>query len=482
MWLIFCKRPLTLTELAVAIAVNPTDKRFDETKKFDDDEQVLEICSSFVKMDEQTHIVEVGHFSVVEYFTCPRLPNNTENPDFMDEVTCNAKLLNCCLTYLTFPQFERGSCDWIEITDLFRDNELLEYSAQHWRHHADVIKTERILQDSICAFFGRAFQNHFLSWSAVWQARNYDPSRPPNPHGMYYAVKFRLDYIFEFLLNDVAGCRGDRTIYSHTLLAAAERGAVKIGQDLLSLNADIAVVDMRDRTALHLAASEGHTEIAKLLLDAGADVNVKGDYGRTPLLDAASRGHTEIAKLLLDAGADVNVKGDYGRTPLHDAASGGHTEIAKLLLDAGADVNVKDDSGRTPLHDAASRGHTEIAKLLLDAGADVNVKGDYGRTPLHHAASRGHTEIAKLLLDAGADVNVKDDYGWTPLHHAASRGHTEIAKLLLDAGADVNVKDDSGWTPLHDAASEGHTEIAKLLLDAGADVNVKNNYGRTPLL
>jgi hypothetical protein len=47
-----------LNELAVAIAVDPTDECYDNSRKLDDDEKILEICSSFVKMDESTRIVE----------------------------------------------------------------------------------------------------------------------------------------------------------------------------------------------------------------------------------------------------------------------------------------------------------------------------------------------------------------------------------------------------------------------------------------
>ena len=467
MWLIFCKRPLRLTELAVAIAVDPTDECFDDEKKLGDDEKILEICSSFIKMDERTRIVEVAHFSVVEYFTSPLLPDKTKNPDFMDKVTCNAELLKCCLAYLSFPQFEVGPCQTdAEINDRLRDNELLGYAAQQWQHHGDEIKAEPVHQEHICEFFSHPCRNCFLSWLQIWQKENFDWIDPKDPTGIYYAVKFGYDHVVQSLLEDGARCREDSRAYGNALLSAADMGIVEIVQKLVRANADLSVYGNYGWSALHFAAWRGYSEIVKILLDAKADVNVKNKDGWTALHRAARNGHTEVVKLLLDAKADVNAQNKDGWTALHIAARNGHTEVVKLLLDAKADVNAQDKDGWTALQSAAWNGHTEVVKLLLDAKADVNVQNKDGWTALQRAAWNGHTEVVKLLLDAKADVNAQNKDGETALQYAAWNGHTEVVKLLLDAKADVNIQDKDGWTALHSAAWHGHYEVVDLLFRA----------------
>src|ERR1700734_848799 len=64
MWLAFCKRPLTLRELVIAIAIDPEDDEFDDSRILDHDEQILEICGPLIKLETRTNIVELSHFSV----------------------------------------------------------------------------------------------------------------------------------------------------------------------------------------------------------------------------------------------------------------------------------------------------------------------------------------------------------------------------------------------------------------------------------
>ncbi|KAH7114765.1 hypothetical protein B0J13DRAFT_488099, partial [Dactylonectria estremocensis] len=110
-------------------------------------------------------------------------------------------------------------------------------------------------------------------------------------------------------------------------------------------------------TDLMLASYYGHRVVVKLLLEKGAEIEAKdSEHGRTPLSWAAENGHEAIVKLLLEKGADVESKAEYGRTPLWWAAEHGHEAIVKLLLEKGADVQCKDEDSQTPLSWAARNG------------------------------------------------------------------------------------------------------------------------------
>ncbi|KAF5694443.1 ankyrin repeat domain-containing protein [Fusarium denticulatum] len=233
-------------------------------------------------------------------------------------------------------------------------------------------------------------------------------------------------------------------------------------------------------TDLMIASYFGHRVIVKLLLEKGGEIEARDSvYGQTPLSWAAQDGHEAVVKLLLDRGADIEAKDGHGQTPLFWAAYGGHEAVVKLLLDRGADIEAKDSRyGRTPLSWAAQDGHEAVVKLLLDRGADIEVKDSrYGETPLLRAAENGHEAIVKLLLEKGADIEAKDGYGQTPLLRAAQDGHKAVVKLLLDRGADIEAKDGYGQTPLLRAAENGHEAIVKLLLEKGADTAAADNDG-----
>ncbi|KAF4415639.1 ankyrin repeat domain-containing protein [Fusarium austroafricanum] len=215
-------------------------------------------------------------------------------------------------------------------------------------------------------------------------------------------------------------------------------------------------------TDLMIVSYYGHRVIVKLLLDKGVEIEAKDSmYGRTPLSWAAQNGHEDVVKLLLNKGAEIEAKDSimYGQTPLSWAASNRHEAIVKLLLEEGAEIEAKESMfGQTPLLLASKNGYEAVVKLLLEEGAEIEAKDSmFGQTPLSWAASKGHEAVIKLLLDKGASIELKDKYGQTPLSWAAQNGHKAVIKLLLEEGAEIEAKDSIfGQTPLSWAASKGH--------------------------
>ncbi|EXK24138.1 hypothetical protein FOMG_19122 [Fusarium oxysporum f. sp. melonis 26406] len=218
-------------------------------------------------------------------------------------------------------------------------------------------------------------------------------------------------------------------------------------------------------TDLMLASYYGHRVIVKQLLEKGAEIEAKdSEYGGTPLSWAAGNGHKATVKLLLEKGAGVESKDEFGRTPLWWAAGNGHEAVVKLLLEKGAGVESKDKIyGQTPLSRATENGHEAVVKMLVATeGIDVGSKDKYGRTPLRQAARNWYKATVKLLLEKGAGVESKDEDGRTPLSWAAGNGHKAVVKMLVATeDIDVGSKDKYGRTPLSWAAESGHEAIVK---------------------
>ncbi|EXM13343.1 hypothetical protein FOTG_18201 [Fusarium oxysporum f. sp. vasinfectum 25433] len=237
-------------------------------------------------------------------------------------------------------------------------------------------------------------------------------------------------------------------------------------------------------TDLMIASYYGHHVIVKLLLDDGAEIDAgDSESGRTPLLWAAENGHEAIIKLLLDRGAKIEAENwNNGQTPLLCAAKNGHEASAKLLLDKGAKIEAKDRDSLTPLLRAANNGHEAIAKLILDKGAEIEAKDRRcGQIPLLLAAENGYEAIVKLLLDKGAEIEAKDrQFGQTPLSLAAENGHEAIVKLLLVKG-DARIEDTVGRIPLLFAAKNGYDTVAIALIRHGpVNLDKEDHYGSTP--
>ncbi|EXL39950.1 hypothetical protein FOCG_17452 [Fusarium oxysporum f. sp. radicis-lycopersici 26381] len=122
-------------------------------------------------------------------------------------------------------------------------------------------------------------------------------------------------------------------------------------------------------TDLMIASYYGLHVIVKLLLDKDAKIEAKdSEHGQTPLSWAAREGHEAIVKLLLEKDADIEANDDEGYTPLSWAAAFGQVAVVNLLLEKGANIEAKDNRGRTPLQAATEYGHEAVVTLLLEAG------------------------------------------------------------------------------------------------------------------
>lgn len=123
-------------------------------------------------------------------------------------------------------------------------------------------------------------------------------------------------------------CRG--TFWT-PLIAASNRGELKLVQLLVTLGADIGMIDSRPGsgfgTALRCAAWWGHAAIVTFLLDHGANVDATAGRYWTALHAASLRGHETIVRELVARGADIHARGGKHGNALIAASLGGHKNI-----------------------------------------------------------------------------------------------------------------------------------------------------------
>lgn len=283
--------------------------------------------------------------------------------------------MEICVTYLSFSVFDSGCCqNNDEFISRLRSNQLYDYAAHNWGHHARTTPKKRLILK---------FLESGAKVSASCQ--------------VIMAGGFKVDKL-------VGGGMTGVHLAAHFGLTCIT-SLIKNGHD-----AD--AMDSIGRTPLCLAVGKGHETVVKLLLEKGAEVKARGRYmSQNPLLLAAKSGHEAIVRLLLEKGADVEARRFFvsQTRPLSLAAKNGHEAIVRLLLEKGADVEAKGVliSQMTPLSLAVKNGHEAIIRLLLEKGANVEARDNTGRTLLFQAFENGHEAVVRLLLQKGACIDVR---------------------------------------------------------------------------
>ncbi|KAM4606588.1 transient receptor potential cation channel subfamily A member 1b [Polymixia lowei] len=309
---------------------------------------------------------------------------------------------------------------------------------------------------------------------------------------------------------------------STALHFACTQGATETVKLMLSSYGRVEdIINLRDgacQTPLHRATIFDHTELAEYLISMGADIDIIDCKGNSPLLLATSCGAWRTVALLLSKGANVNVKDrsgcnflhlailqpkglknlpedvlqhnsvkellssedTEGCTPLHYACRLGVHDSVKNMLGLSGEVCLarKSKDKKSALHFAAQYGRINTCHRLLETITDsrlLNEGDEQGLTPLHLASGGGHTKVVQLLLRKGALFH-SDYKGWTCLHHAASEGYTHTMDILLSANLKLLDKtDEDGNTALHIAAKEGHVAAVMLMLSRGVEFVLNKN-------
>ena len=539
-WITYAKRPLSIHELRLALAIEPGHPEFDEDNIPELDEMTT-VCAGLIAVDEESDIVRLVHYTTQDYFGKIRLrwmPNG------------DADIASACLTCLSFDYFEtRPNLSKPRDTNIISESTkrilldlkhiaqsnaisqsyaaFRDYAVRYWGSHARET-SDKVVEELALAFL--ADEPRVISTSAyeprVISSSAYELRPPcsdyigaedsPKVSSVHLAAYHNLDKLFPIMLNhnhfpDTKDNDG-RTplswavIYEHEAMAklllelkevqinsrdeerstslylAARSGNESMMRILLEKKADVNLRNCRGETPLFAAAEGGHEAAVRLLLGKNTDVNLENRKGETPLFVAAQNGYETISRLLLEYNAKVDSENGYDVKLIREAIIYGRMAILRLLLEKKGNVNLKNSKGQTPLFIAIWFNSEAMVRLLLEHNAEVDTEDDKGKTPLHLVARRGYTDLIHLLLEHNAKMNAKDNGGNTPLHIAVEYCHTDlIQQLLLQRNAKVNVKNNKGYTPLFIAAKHGHMDSVQLLLEYDAEVNAKNNEGHTPL-
>lgn len=115
------------------------------------------------------------------------------------------------------------------------------------------------------------------------------------------------------------------------LMRACKEGRLDIVEELLTLGADLSVLNADGCNALWLACYHGSHAIIQRLIDAGIALDNQNGNGATALMYVASNSKPDLVKLLLENGANPALRNFDDFSALDLAAS---LECLKLLKKA----------------------------------------------------------------------------------------------------------------------------------------------------
>ena len=519
-WVVMAFRPLTFSELSIAIGTtaSPALTR-DEMIR----DQVL-YCGNILVIKEDE--VALIHQSAKDYLLRTTCDTNPALEFFrVKEEAANLEIARKCLDYLQSGALENRECEpgqLLRNPGHLRTFPLLSYAVLHWHEHARSVARSEDIFDLSRPFYHKTSPIRTSWLKAYWDSEFCE--RPPNSFtllmlasyfgilplaeklvlkeglinrwmrsynlnetdgqgmtALIWAAAGGYEAIVQLLLENGADIR-TKARWGQAVIAAAEGGHEAIIRLLLNKGTDTKTMDRYKAMALFEAADSGYEAVVRLLLEDGVDIETKTDQRATVLIVAAGSGHEAIVQLLLEKGADFEATDCYRETALMRAAGSGHEAFVQMLLEKGAKIEAKDCHGQTALMRAADHGQEALVRLLLEKGANINAKDVNGKRALTFAVVYVHEALVQLLLNKGADFESIDWHGQTALMKAAGYGQEAFIRLLLKEGANINAKNGNGDTALIFAAMYGHEAAVQLLLEKGADTKIKSKNKQTALM
>ncbi|RMJ18522.1 hypothetical protein CDV36_001849 [Fusarium kuroshium] len=291
-WVVRSRRPLLLSELLIALALDPEDDDLDE-ESLPCDTLIASLTAGLLTMEPtstgEDKTVQLTHFTVAEYFK-----NEGSGPLTYTE----DHLARTCLNYLLFENMEPD----LSVRQQNQRYGFYDYAANNWGHHVQAAST--IDQGWVMRFLNNDAKVK-SSCTAINEHLKWPESKP-----LYLAAYFNLEKLVRTLI--AAGCDINATTPAGwtLLLSFVERGQEEVVKLLLENGADVSPrATQRDtsrREPLAVATEQGNQTMVRLLLDYGADPNCEVPGGQCnrpertiPLVTAAKNGNSEIVKMLL---------------------------------------------------------------------------------------------------------------------------------------------------------------------------------------
>ncbi|KAJ7021504.1 hypothetical protein C8F04DRAFT_266660 [Mycena alexandri] len=245
-WVASAKRPLNVSEITAALAIEPGDRQLDEDNVLDIN-IILSVCAGLVIVDKQSSVVRLVHYTTQQYLDKIQAE---KFPDVQTEMT------RTLLTVLAFDGYPNQSWSRSGATP----PPLVDYSQYCLAHAAG--HPEEQLRENLLMFLDQAPEwNKTMMW--VWHSPPWNYADwPSQPSALWVAAAANLGETIKFLLEGalLPGYLGTE------IIVASYYGHFDIVQLLVENEAHANTQREQYVCAFYVALVKQHEEIAKLLL------------------------------------------------------------------------------------------------------------------------------------------------------------------------------------------------------------------------
>ncbi|XDG05302.1 hypothetical protein ABKA04_004917 [Annulohypoxylon sp. FPYF3050] len=510
-WIALARRPLKLTEIAVALAIGEANLT----------SLVALRCKIPKDVESELHhtlgslvVIYNGEVTLIDDVFRDYLLKLTGANSLYDHAT----LAEACINLLELVVQEQRHHTMQEGDE----HHLVTYAKKYWAKHYSLAQghipfqlQERALTfleedwpilDNHHAINSNSAYGNILCYAVRLNCTDLVDSlltkRSPRPPAfMSVALEIAIENGMDEMVNLLVKFSADSPLKLH--IAVLHRREKLITQFLSSDQDPISTSTagnafFEGQSPLHLAAAAGYHDIFVSLLDAKFDFNAEDDYGITCLHLASQLGHLSIVEELLSRGMDISVENEFGDTPFLLACAWQQLDVVEKLLSHG---HVQSTTGLytdSALHIAVAVGCEDIVDAVLknmqpeEINKAVMLRGEEGKTPLHLAAKRGCSVVIERLLSEGllALESLQDKGGNTPLHIAILNGNYSVVDKLLrlrkiktksktpetkSFKSSIRIQDKQGRFPIHMAVGSGDPKVVQKICEEHVRINVSLN-------
>ncbi|KAJ2996860.1 hypothetical protein NUW58_g836 [Xylaria curta] len=446
-WAFHATRPLTVSELSVAIALSSIFKGDAGSKlEIPEGEDVTTLLEDNISWNLERDLQGIIGIAVQLVGTVDKvciIDNSFRQyfesfkdlfiPEFHSRITQR------CLAYISSAS-KHANCGSNGVKCPSRAHALLDYADQNWTEHYRLsVHPNTILDQEATAFL---MGNEGLVWFERLQinAKNVLDAMDENP--LVMAAERGLTHVVKGIRAALHPPLTKGWNSEVALQAAIWRGDLDIFEAILPM-----VLPYLEPTSLQrclqLASEYGHTQHANIILSNlfVGHFEAFATSKDPPCLIAARNGHMETLTVLLNRlPEDAVLQTDsLSRTVIHWAAAWGDANALKNLnkrKGVREKILSTDRENTTALHLAAAAGSVEAVEFLLEVSRElIQMKDGNDLTALHIAAKEGHQAVLDTLIKFGADVWARSGDGkdaHCALELAAEAGHLPVVSLLAN--------------------------------------------------
>ncbi|KAK0664020.1 ankyrin repeat, PH and SEC7 domain-containing protein secG [Cercophora samala] len=364
-------RPLTISELIEAIAVELDPPNFNRDSLFAGEEDILYICPGLLEFDKENN-VRIAHYSVQEYLESDRISKSKASRYFVESRAANTEVASICLTYMLDPDiselvekiYTRKSIPSSDGSDM----PLMYYAAENWKTHYRAANQANdclhgLMMSMFCNRENKCSLQVFLRYLTTARSSSSGPSKSPIFNPIRSPIVAASEDGFDTVLHDLLHkCPGvDKTTESMTaaLRQATFNDRVSTTKQLIEHGVDVDSVYELRTTALYWAIDKSFVDMVQLLLEKGSDPN--RIYGRSRLYlpdEEEMMAAEDLSNWYCEEDFDIEVV-----APLTVAAWIGNERVVELLLDHGADPGLGQ-----PLGAAVYQKNEKVVQLFHRRG------------------------------------------------------------------------------------------------------------------